>query len=297
MAADEEPGARFCFVADHETGLQHGPGRILRLVRPGAAAGPHQSHGERPARNPGGTGAGVVKHHRQNVRDPQAGGGGDRQRAAGARAGRWHPACEERQVHRRARGELAVAQAGAGAPERAGHHDNEGPARPRHHRRAPRLRLSPLLLSNEEDFRRAVFDRYLVEYEKLLPCGPVAWKELLCLIAALSPLSVADGWPPVIFLMKAVHRRAYPPWGTTPTGHTRFLSYRINIREPGLGGLPVHQPARQLGVVQLITIFRQILHQIVPEHLAASILGKRNDSWVSGNIGPEVRHTHRLSSH
>jgi predicted phosphoadenosine phosphosulfate sulfurtransferase len=29
-------------------------------------------------------------------------------------------------------------KAGAGAPERPGHHDDEGPTRPRHHRRAPR---------------------------------------------------------------------------------------------------------------------------------------------------------------
>src|ERR1039458_10048959 len=38
MAADEEPRARFCFVSDHEKGAQHGSGRVLRLVRPGAAA-------------------------------------------------------------------------------------------------------------------------------------------------------------------------------------------------------------------------------------------------------------------
>jgi hypothetical protein len=42
-----------------------------------------------------------------------------------------------------------------------------------------------MLLNNEEDFRRAVFDRYLDEYQ-------VGWKDLLFLIAALSPLSVAD---------------------------------------------------------------------------------------------------------
>jgi len=37
-------------------------------------------------------------------------------------------------------GELAVAQAGPGAPERAGYHNAEGAARPRHHCRAPGLR-------------------------------------------------------------------------------------------------------------------------------------------------------------
>jgi hypothetical protein len=36
--------------------------------------------------------------------------------------------------------ELAVAEAGTSSPERAGHHDDEGPARPRHHRRPARLR-------------------------------------------------------------------------------------------------------------------------------------------------------------
>jgi integrase len=51
------------------------------------------------------------------------GGGGDRQRAAGARTGRRHPAREEREIHRRARRQLAIAQAGANAPERAGHYD------------------------------------------------------------------------------------------------------------------------------------------------------------------------------
>jgi hypothetical protein len=53
--------------------------------------------------------------------------------------------------------------------------------------------ISPLLLNNAEDFRRAVFDRYLVQYQNLLPTGQVVWKDLLFLIAALSPLSVADG--------------------------------------------------------------------------------------------------------
>ena len=56
-----------------------------------------------------------------------------------------------------------------------------------------RDQISPLLLNNAEDFRRAVFDRYLVEYQNLLPTGQVVWKDLLFLIAALSPLSVADG--------------------------------------------------------------------------------------------------------
>jgi hypothetical protein len=40
------------------------------------------------------------------------------------------------EVHRRARSEPALAQTGAIAPERAGHHDHQGAARPRHLRRA-----------------------------------------------------------------------------------------------------------------------------------------------------------------
>src|ERR1017187_4234672 len=51
-----------------------------------------------------------------------------------------HRSREEREVDGSAYGELAVAEAGAGAPERAGYYDYEGPARPRHHRRAPGLR-------------------------------------------------------------------------------------------------------------------------------------------------------------
>ncbi len=45
-------------------------------VRPGAAARLHQGHRERMARNPGGTLAGVVKHHRADVGHQETGGGG-----------------------------------------------------------------------------------------------------------------------------------------------------------------------------------------------------------------------------
>ncbi len=55
-----------------------------------------------------------------------------------------------------------------------------------------RQRISPFLLSNEEEFRRAVFDKYLADYERLLPSGPIAWKTFLSLIAALSPLFMGD---------------------------------------------------------------------------------------------------------
>src|ERR1039457_4021960 len=136
----KEPCARFCFVADHEAGVQHGPGRVLRLVRPGAAARLHQGHRERLARIPGGTRPGFVQHHCPHVGDPEAGGGGDRQRPAGAGIGRRNPAREERQVHRRARRELAFPQASPGAAERARYNDDEGTAGPGHHRRAPGMR-------------------------------------------------------------------------------------------------------------------------------------------------------------
>ena len=53
-------------------------------------------------------------------------------------------------------------------------------------------RVSPLLMTTEDDFRRAVFDKYIVEYERLLPGDPQMWRQLLSLIAALSPLAVND---------------------------------------------------------------------------------------------------------
>ena len=58
--------------------------------------------------------------------------------------GRRHPAREERQNPRRPHRELAEYQASSGAPERAGHFQIGRPARPRHHRRAPRLRVAPV---------------------------------------------------------------------------------------------------------------------------------------------------------
>ena len=57
--------------------------------------------------------------------------------AAGAGTGRRHRGREEREVHRRAPRELAVARAGAGVPERAGHRHRQHPTRPRHHRAVP----------------------------------------------------------------------------------------------------------------------------------------------------------------
>ena len=48
--------------------------------------------------------------------------------------------------------------------------------------------ISPALLANEESFRRAVFDRFIEEYEGGLPVGPVPWRLLLNLISAVGPL-------------------------------------------------------------------------------------------------------------
>jgi hypothetical protein len=99
---------------------------------------------ERLASIPGGPRPRVRFHQRPDYRRPEAGSRGGRQRATGAGTGRRHRPREERQVDGSAHGELAVAETGAGAPERAGHHDNEGPARPRHHRRPSRLRPAPV---------------------------------------------------------------------------------------------------------------------------------------------------------
>jgi hypothetical protein len=49
--------------------------------------------------------------------------------------------------------------------------------------------IAPELLTNEDDFRHAVFDRLSAEYERLLPPGSVNWRSLLNLIAALGPLA------------------------------------------------------------------------------------------------------------
>ena len=59
-------------------------------------------------------------------------------------AGRRHQPREEREDARHPRRELAVAAAGAGSAERAGHHDPPRVARPRHPGRAPRLRPAAL---------------------------------------------------------------------------------------------------------------------------------------------------------
>ena len=64
----------------------------------------------------------VVDHY-SNVGDSQAGRRGRRQRPAGARVGRRHHPREERENAGHPHRQLAVAAAGAGAPERAGYRD------------------------------------------------------------------------------------------------------------------------------------------------------------------------------
>jgi len=48
--------------------------------------------------------------------------------------------------------------------------------------------IPPALLANEEAFRRAVFDKFVEEYENLLPGGTIGWRSLLNLVAAIAPL-------------------------------------------------------------------------------------------------------------
>ncbi len=57
--------------------------------------------------------------------------------------------------------------------------------------------ISPLLLTNEDDFRHQVFDRFYAEYEDLLPAGR-NWRELLNLIAAVGPCNPTERafWEP-----------------------------------------------------------------------------------------------------
>src|ERR1039458_9512156 len=71
-----------------------------------------------------------------SVSHPHAGGRRDGQRAAGAGTGRRHRPREEREVDGRQVWQVAHPPPSPGAPERAGHHDHPGAARPRHHRRA-----------------------------------------------------------------------------------------------------------------------------------------------------------------
>jgi len=47
--------------------------------------------------------------------------------------------------------------------------------------------IQPDAVVNEDDFRHAVFDKFIEEYERSLPTGPVRWRDLLNLIAALQP--------------------------------------------------------------------------------------------------------------
>ena len=98
MGETEDAGAGQRLLPDYQAGVQHGAGRVPRVVPAGAAARLHQGHRERLAGIPGNPRPRVVVDHRPDVRDAQAGRGGGRQRAAGARTGRRHQPREERQV-------------------------------------------------------------------------------------------------------------------------------------------------------------------------------------------------------
>src|ERR1017187_1829623 len=71
-----------------------------------------------------------------SVSHPHAGGRRGGQGAAGPGTGRRHRPREEREVDGRQVWQVAHPPPSPGAPERAGHHDHPGAARPRHHRRA-----------------------------------------------------------------------------------------------------------------------------------------------------------------
>ena len=83
----------------------------------GAPARLHQGDRERLAGGAGGPRPRRGFDQRPNHRRPETGSRGGRQRAAGAGTGRRNRPREEREVDRRAHGELAVAEAGAGAAE------------------------------------------------------------------------------------------------------------------------------------------------------------------------------------
>jgi hypothetical protein len=87
-------------------------------------------------------GLGSVSIQRPDHGGAEAGGRGGRQRPAGAGAGQWDHAREGCGVQGRAPRELAVAEAGTGAPERARYHDDEGAARPSHDARTVPAGLS-----------------------------------------------------------------------------------------------------------------------------------------------------------
>lgn len=82
--------------------------------------------------------------------------------------------------------------------------------------------ILPALLANEEEFRRQVFDRFSMEYEKLLPAPGVDWRRLLNLIAAVGPLSPTDN----SFLEPAAD--------VLKTGHQEIISALDVLEKHGL---------------------------------------------------------------
>jgi len=97
----------------------------------------HQGHRERVAGIAGRTQARLVVDNHPDVGDSQAGGGGGGQRAAGAGTCTGHQPRKKRQIDGHPRRKLAVAAAGADAPQRAGHRDRSGLARSRNRQPVP----------------------------------------------------------------------------------------------------------------------------------------------------------------
>jgi len=130
--------------ADHETGIQHGPGRILQLVPTSAEAGVHQGCRERVARIARGARARFVVDHYKDVGHSQAGRRSRRQRPVGTGVGPGDQPREEREVDWHSGGELVVATAGASAPECAGHLNGSRVAGPGHSRCSSWLRTAAI---------------------------------------------------------------------------------------------------------------------------------------------------------
>ena len=88
---------------------------------PPAQTAPEQ-HGDVPSRGieERGLGASLIIVRMSAIRKLAEASRGNRQRLAGARTGRRHPACEEHEIHRRAHGELAVLEAGPDAGRHTG---------------------------------------------------------------------------------------------------------------------------------------------------------------------------------
>ena len=107
-------------LADHTPGVQHGAGRVHRLVPTGATARFHQGHGQRVADITRGPRPRLLVDHYPDVSYPQAGGRSIRQWATCTRAGPRHLPREEREVDRHPYRQLAHAATSPGAPQHAG---------------------------------------------------------------------------------------------------------------------------------------------------------------------------------